>query len=125
VAASESPNQGFAALIQAIAEPERPDLTIEKLVGVFDVLKPHLIEVYEKTMAETDQLADAPTIEILDDIVRRTRKHIAWGGEVLDRLCDTDGKVERRRRRATELRELLVKCGGVTGEIGDEDTPRH
>lgn len=123
--ASEVANAGFAALVQALAAPESPDQTIEKLAGLFDVLKPHLQHVYEHMQRETDQIADAPTIEILDDIVRRTRKHIAWGGEVLDRLCDTDGKVERRRRRATELRELLVKCGGVTGEIGDEDTPRH
>ena len=52
-------------------------------------------------------IADAPTIEILDDVVRRTRRHVAWGTEVLDRLCDTDGKRERRRKHATELRELL------------------
>jgi hypothetical protein len=117
VAASESPNQGFAGLIQAIAEPERPDMTIEKLVGVFDVLKPHLAEVYEKTMLETDQIADAPTIEILETIVRKTRRHIAWGQEVLDRLCDTDARRERRRARAAELRSQLIRCGGVTGDI--------
>lgn len=117
VAASESPNQGFAALIQAIAEPERPDLTIEKLVGIFDVLKPHLVEVYEKTMAETDQIADAPTIEILETIVRKTRRHVSWGQEVLDRLCDTDARRERRRARAAEIRRQLIACGGVTGDI--------
>ncbi len=117
VAASESPNQGFAGLIQAISEPERPDMTIEKLVGVFDVLKPHLAEVYEKTMLETDQIADAPTIEILETIVRKTRRHISWGQEVLDRLCDTDARRERRRARAAELRSKLIACGGVTGDI--------
>ena len=117
VAASESPNQGFAGLIQAIADPETPDLTIEKLVGVFDVLKPHLAEVYEKTMLETDQIADAPTIEILETIVRKTRRHISWGQEVLDRLCDTDARRERRRARAAELRATLIACGGVTGDI--------
>ena len=93
------------------------NMTIEKLVGVFDVLKPHLAEVYEKTMLETDQIADAPTIEILETIVRKTRRHIAWGQEVLDRLCDTDARRERRRARAAELRSQLIRCGGVTGEI--------
>jgi hypothetical protein len=117
VAASESANQGFAGLIQAIAEPERPDMTIEKLVGVFDVLKPHLCDVYERTMLETDQIADAPTIEILETIVRKTRRHVSWGQEVLDRLCDTDARRERRRARAAELRAALIACGGVTGDI--------
>ena len=117
VSASESPNQGFAAFVQAVTEPERPDLSIEKLSGVFDVLKPHLIEVYERTMRETDQIADAPTIELLDEIVRKTRKHVSWGHEVLDRLCDTDARRERRRARAGALRTQLIACGGVNGDL--------
>jgi len=116
VDASESPNDGFAAFVQAVAEPESPDQTIEKLAGVFDVLLPHLVDVWERTARATDQIADAPTIELLDDVVRRTRRHVAWGHEVLDRLCDTDGARERRRARGAALRELLAKCGGVTGE---------
>ena len=72
------------------------------------MLLPHLIEVYERTMRETDQIADAPTIELLDDIVRKIRRHVAWGQEVLDRLCDTDAKRERRRARAAALREQLA-----------------
>ena len=76
-------------------------------------------------MRETDQIADAPTIEILEEIARKTRRHIAWGQEVLDRLCDTDGKRERRRRRANELRAQLEACGGVTGALADEAAPPH
>jgi hypothetical protein len=118
--ASESANDGFAALVQAVAEPERPDLTIEKLAGLFDVLKPHLLAVYERTARETDPITDAPSIEILEDLRRRTRRHIAWGDEVLERLCDTDGRRERRRRRANALRAQLEACGGVTGALADE-----
>ena len=117
---SEPSNEGFAAVIQEVAAPESPDLTIEKIAGMFDVLKPHLMAVYERMQRETDQISDAPTIEILDDAMRRTRKHIAWGDEVLNRLCDTDAKRERRRRRVRELRARLEECGGVTGEIADE-----
>ncbi len=122
---SESANQGFADFVQAVAEPERPDLTIEKLTGLFDVLKPHLLRVYAWNARETDQIADAPTIEILEDLMRRTRQHIAWGDEVLERLCDTPDKQERRRTRATELRQALESCGGVTGAIEDESADLH
>ncbi len=115
--ASPSANPGFADFVQAVAEPERPDLTIEKLAGIFDVLKPHLVQVYELNVRETDQISDAPTIEILEDILRRTRKHLAWGDEVLARLCDTDAKRERRRTRVATLTEQLEKCGGVTGAL--------
>jgi hypothetical protein len=114
---SEAGNQAFADFIQEIAEPETPDLTIEKLAGVFDVLKPHLVKLYERHMRETDQIADDPTIEILDEIVRKTKRHIAWGEEVLDALCDTDAKRQRRHARQRELLELLEKAGGVTGDL--------
>jgi len=117
VDASESANSGFADFVQALAEPERPDLTIEKLAGVFDVLKPHLIDVYERTARETDQICDAPTIELLDDIVRKARRHITWSQEILDRLCDTDALRERRRVRVEPLRAQLAACGGVTGTL--------
>ena len=118
--ASEAPNSGFAAFVQALSEPEMPDLSIEKIAGVFDVLKQHLLAVYERTMRETDQICDAPTIELLEDVVRRTRKHVAWGDEVLTRLCDTEAKRERRRRRVALLREQLAACGGATGTLADE-----
>jgi hypothetical protein len=114
---SETPNAAFAELIQELAAPEAPDLTIEKLVGVFEVLKPHLIEVYERHVRETDAIADAPSIEILEDIVRKTRRHVAWGLEVLDRLADTDARRERRRLRAGRLTEQLRASGGVTGDL--------
>ncbi|MAJ61782.1 MAG: hypothetical protein CBC48_18745 [bacterium TMED88] len=120
VEASEASNEGFAGFVQAVAGPETPDLTIEKLVGVFDVLKPHLVEIYETTMRETDQISDAPTIEILETAVRKTRRHIAWGQEVLDRLCDTEALRERRRARADELSEQLSASGGVTGTLASD-----
>ncbi|MCS5635323.1 MAG: hypothetical protein NZ990_02320 [Myxococcota bacterium] len=120
--ASEASNSAFADLIQAIAEPESPDLTIEKLSGVFDVLIPHLVEVYELHNRETDPICDAPTIDILADIIRRKREHIQWGQDVLDALCETDALKKRRRERANHIASLLKASGGVTGvlETGQE-----
>ncbi|MCS5636597.1 MAG: hypothetical protein NZ990_08765 [Myxococcota bacterium] len=122
VDASEASNNAFADLIQAIAEPESPDLTIEKITGLFDVLIPHLVEVYELHNRETDAICDAPTIEILEDIVRHKRQHIQWGQEVLDTLCDSDELKQRRRDRADHIASLLTSSGGVTGvlETGQE-----
>jgi hypothetical protein len=75
------------------------------------------VDVYERTMRETDQICDAPTIDLLDETVRRSRRHITWGQEVLDRLCDTDALRERRRVRIELLRTQLAACGGVTGTL--------
>ena len=117
VHASESSNEGFAELIQTIAAPDSPALTIEKLVGVFDVLKPHLIAVYEITIEHTDPISDAPTIKILEEIVARARRHVTWGDVVLGGLCDASPKVKRRQARVVELGAQLANCGGVTGDL--------
>ena len=80
---SEAGNAGFAAFVQEIAAPERPD----------------------------------QTIEILDEIARKTRRHIEWGNAVLERLCDSEATRARRRARAEALRRQLIACGGATGEL--------
>ena len=115
--ASEASNSAFADFIQAVAEPESPTLTIEKLTGIFDVLIPHLVEIYELHNRETDPICDAPTIEILEDIIRRKRQHIQWGQEVLDALCEDDDLKQRRRDRSDHIRNLLITSGGVTGVL--------
>ena len=115
--ASEAPNTAFADFVQEVSSPERPALTIEKLSGVFDVLIPHLVEIYEMHNRETDTICDAPTIEILEHMVRRKREHIRWGQEVLDALCDDDETQKRRRDRADQLSSLLKESGGVTGVL--------
>ena len=116
VSASESPNEGFAAFVQSVAEPESPFHTIEKLTGVFDVFLPHLAETYRRMAAETDPIADAPTIKILEESLADTGRHVAWGREVLDSLCASPEAKERRRARRADLEDELRACGGVTGE---------
>jgi hypothetical protein len=111
-----SANPDFAKLVEAIAEPEDPDLTIEKLVGIFDVLFPHLIEVYEHNIQYTDAIADAPSIELLESVVGRHRRHLAWAEEVFDRIVDSADARERRDQRRQELAAKLQACGGVTGD---------
>ena len=117
VSASEAPNEGFAAFVQSIAEPESPAQTIEKLTGVFDVFLPHLAETFERIAAETDPIADAPTVKILEESLTDARRHIAWGREVLDALCLSTVEDERRGARRAALEAELQACGGVTGEL--------
>ncbi len=117
VTASESSNDGFAALIREIAEPERPDQTVEKITGVFEVLKPHLLTAYELHIRETDAIADAPTIELLEDIARRTRQHITWGAEILDALCETDDLRAAGFLPHAFYGASLLSSGGVTGDL--------
>ena len=119
---SESPNDAFAQFVRALAEPERPDQTIEKLVGVFEVLKPHQIDVYTRVCRKTDAICDAPTIKILNEILLYLSEHVSWGTQVLDYLCrDDTSATKRRQARYTELFEQLRLSGGMTGQL-DETT---
>ena len=118
--ASEAPNEGFAAFIRSVAEPESPVETIEKLAGVFDVLLPHLVETYERIAAETDPIADAPTIEILEETLADKARHAAWARAVLGELCRGSEEAARREARRARLEAALRECGGVTGEWGRE-----
>ena len=61
-------------------------------------------------------IADAPSIELLESIVGRHRRHLAWAEEVFDRLVDTAEERERREQRRRELGARLRACGGVTGD---------
>ncbi len=118
---SEPANEGFAAFIRELSAPENPSETIEKLVGVFEVLKPHQLDVYTTVQRETDQIADAPTIQILNEITHYLTQHIAWGAAVLDELCVQPDTRERRLARAAQLGLQLRECGGMTGRL-DETT---
>ena len=122
-AASEAPNEGFAAFIRAVAEPESPTETIEKLAGVFDVLLPHLVATYERTITETDPIADAPTIRILEETLADARRHLVWAQAVLGELCREAAGSARREARRTRLGAALRECGGVTGEWTREGPP--
>ena len=51
---TQPPNAELEAFVAAMTEPEAPDLTIEKLVGVYRVLLPRKIAAY------TYHLATAP-----------------------------------------------------------------
>ena len=81
---------------------------------------PHLADTYERTAAETDPIADAPTIKILEESLVDTRRHIAWGREALDALCEGAPEAERRRSRRAALEAELRACGGVTGELAPD-----
>ena len=121
--ASEAPNEGFAAFIRAVAEPESPVETIEKLTGVFDVLLPHLMKTYERTAVETDPIADAPTIKILEETLADKGRHAAWARAVLGELCRGAEESARREARRARLGADLRECGGVTGEWAREGLP--
>ena len=64
------PNDEMVAFVDALRDPEAPELTIEKLVGVYRVLLPRMIAAYTFHRNATSKITDAPTIRSLGFILQ-------------------------------------------------------
>ena len=109
------PNDAFVTFMDAIREPEAPELTIEKLVGVYRVLMPRLIGVYTYHLNGTSRITDAPTIRSLKFALQDEFEDWRDGEMLLQSLIDTPDKVERAARRQAALEQLYIASGGVAG----------
>ena len=114
-------NDELVTFVDALTEPEAPDQTIEKLVGVYRVLLPHLIAAYTYHRNNTSSITDAPTIRSLDFALADDFEDWRDGEMLIQSLLETDDEVQRAADRVAELEKLLLKAGGVTGPgtIGD------
>ena len=114
-------NEAMVRFVEAMTEPEAPELTIEKLVGVYRVLLPHLIAAYTYHRNNTSRITDAPTIRSLDFALADDFEDWRDGEMLIQSLLETDDEVQRAADRVAELEKLLLKAGGVAGPgtIGD------
>ena len=57
-------NDAMVRFVEAMTEPEAPEQTIEKLVGVYRVFIPRFIAAYTYHLNGTSEITDAPTVLI-------------------------------------------------------------
>jgi hypothetical protein len=112
---SQPPNAELEAFVAALTEPEGPELTIEKLVGVYRVLLPRKIAAYSYHQAATSRITDAPTIRSLGFILDDETTDWREGEMLLQALIQTDDEVARAARRQAELETLITRAGGIAG----------
>jgi hypothetical protein len=108
-------NPEFEKFIDAVREPEAPELTIEKLVGVYRVLLPHKIAAYRYHVNGTSEITDAPTIRSLKFALQDELEDWQDGEMLIQSLLDSPEKVERAIARQKELELLIVAAGGIAG----------
>jgi hypothetical protein len=113
---SEPAGEGFIAFMDALESAETPELTVERLVGVYRVLKPHLLAAYERDLASANAVYEPPTRRILGRCAEDERRHIAAGERVLAHLVTTPAAQARAAAWAARLGGILASAGGVTGE---------
>src|SRR5215475_11896399 len=112
---SEAANPAVATFMDAIEDAEGPDQTIERLVGVYGVVKPHLLTTYRDHLARANPVYEPPTRRILARCIDDEERHIAAGVTILKYLAAGPRVTERVSARRRHLEGLLAAAGGVTG----------
>jgi hypothetical protein len=109
---AEPPNEQFLKFVEAM---QLQDDQLLRLVGLYRVLKTHLVVYYRHHREVTDQVCDAPTVRILDHILLEEEAHVRWGQAIYEELADTPEKRRAALEWQMHLEDLLVRSGGVTG----------
>jgi len=112
---SQPPNAQLVAFLDAVEAAERPEQTIERVVAIYRVLKPHLLATYEAHLARANAVYEPPTCRILARCIEDERRHVAAGQTILRHLLGTPEQEERARAAEARLWSLLEAAGGVTG----------
>ena len=108
-------NEAMERFIAAMTEPEAPELTIEKLVGVYRVLIPRFIAAYTYHMNNTSEITDAPTIRSLKFALQDEFEDWRDGEMMLQSLINTPDDVRRATEHQAALEAIMVEAGGITG----------
>src|SRR5439155_1025592 len=104
-------NDAMVEFMEMLESPEGPRQTVERVVGVYTVLKPHLVTVYARHLGGTNAVYEPPTRRILARCLEEERRHAAAGAIVLARLArDT---AARARDALTAV--LAPLAGRITG----------
>ena len=123
---SKPPNDAFVTFMNALEDKEEWEDTIERLVGIYRVLKPHLISHYSAHVATTNPVYEPPTTRILQRLVEEEKLHVERGQVLLNDLLDSREKHHRASEWQAHLEELLAAAGGVTGFAeGEEEGQRR
>jgi hypothetical protein len=115
------PNDELVAFVDALTDPEGPDLTIEKLVGAYRVLIPAKIAAYTYHLNNTSTITDAPTIRSLKFALADELDDWRDGEMMLQSLIETEDELQRAVDHQAKLQRLLLAAGGIAGPgtIGD------
>src|SRR3989442_1623185 len=109
---SEPASERVVAFMDAVEEPAAPGQTVERLVGVYRVLKPHLLATYHDHLVRANPVYEPPTRRLLLRCIDDERRHSAAGETVLGHLC-APALAERVLAWQRRLEALVEAAGGV------------
>lgn len=90
--------------------------TLEKVVGLYGVLKPALNAAYRQHIEQAHPLVDHPTRRMLRHILLDEEEVMRWGEAAIVALTATPEAAARAERWSAHLDAYLQAAGGVMGD---------
>jgi hypothetical protein len=94
--------------------------TLERLVALYGVLKPALLETYRAHFEEANPLIDHPTRRVIKSMLDDEEESAIWGRAALDAVLESDEAKRRAAAWSDHLNAYLQAAGGV---VGNETIP--
>ena len=108
-----------AALDAFLDEVQAAQTTLEKLVGLYGLLKTELLAAYRQHYAVTNPLVDHPTRRVLQTLIAEETEAVAWGAAAIEALTETPEAWAEAEVWKQHLQAYLKAAGGI---MGDDDT---
>lgn len=103
-------------LVRFFNELTNTEDTIERLVGLYWVICPHIVAVYRAHIERDDSIGNNPTVRLLERAVADHEAFIAWGDSVIRQLIETPDEMQRAVDWRNHLMQLLLDAGCIAGE---------
>jgi hypothetical protein len=110
------PGGHLEQFMRVLAEPDKPEQTVEKLVGLYRVLLPHKVGAYTAHLRGASVAADGPVARWLAVVLRDEVDDWREGELLLQSLMGDGDVVQRAAAHRLRLEALMVQAGGVCGE---------
>ena len=91
------------------------ETTLEKLIGLYGVLKPALLTAYQEHFAAANPLVDYATRRILRQMSADLEDSLAWGRAALAALLTTPEAEAQAAAWTAHLTAYLQAAGGISG----------
>ena len=110
---ARDPDQRLSLLLDELLHAHSDE---ELLVGLYEIVKPALLEAEHDYVRTTQQIVDYPTVRLLRPIIADLEEQVAWGQRAVRVLVDERGRREAVTEFAERLRGYLIAAGGISGQ---------
>ncbi len=106
------PDQALEDLMEELL---RSQTTIEKVVGIYGVIRPMLLAAYKHHAETINPLFDQPTARMLRTIIYEQTQMVEWGQEAIAAIVQTECQKAESAQWQVHLNAFLKAAGGING----------